>query len=125
MKYQNPILFLAVIGLCVSGCDTDRMCERARLSAYEAYDALSAAASQRKLAGVDVDNWEFVESRADLLKSSFATEQVTWRPAERSRSEMKTRLSSIQTTSDDALEIFKRSADEAFQVQEQFASECR
>ena len=125
MKYQNPILLVTFIGLSLSGCDADRACERARLSAYESFEALSEAASQRKLAGVDVDNWEFVQSRADLLKSSFATEQVTWRPADKSRAEMKTRLANITTTSEDALEIFKRSADDAFQVQDKFAAECR
>jgi hypothetical protein len=125
MKYQNPIILLALIGLSLSGCDTNRVCERARMSVYEAYDDLSQAASQRKLAGVDVDNWEFIESRVDLLKSSFATEQVTWRPADKSRSEMKTRLTNISTNSDDALELFRHSADEAFQVQDKFAAECR
>jgi hypothetical protein len=116
---------LVLVGLSLLfGCDSQE-CERARLDAYKAYQALHEASIQRKLAGVDTDNWAVLENKTDLLQSAFATEQVTWRSAEKTKQEVANKLDSISTDNDVNLEIYRRSAGEAFQAQEQFAKQCR
>ncbi len=114
----------AVLGSLV-GCQTSRDCEKARMKAHRAYQELTEGAVQRKLAGVDVAGWSQVENKADLLRSAFATQQVTWRSAEKARTEVRSTLDSIATDNDVNLEIFKRSAEEAFKLQDKLASTCR
>ncbi len=118
------IAALSIVPALVS-CQTSRDCEKARIKAHRAYQELSEVATQRKLAGVDVDGWSKVENKADLLRSAFATEQVTWRSAEKARTDVRSTLESISTDNDVNLEIFKRSAEEAFKLQDILASTCR
>ncbi len=118
------IAALSIVPALVS-CQTSRDCEKARIKAHRAYQELSEGATQRKLAGVDVDGWSKVENKADLLRSAFATEQVTWRSAEKARTDVRSTLEAISTDNDVNLEIFKRSAEEAFKLQDILASTCR
>ena len=119
------VIVAAVLLPALAACNSTRECEKARLRAYRAYQQLTEGATQRKLAGVDVQNWAQVENKADLLRSSFATQQVTWRSADKARSDVRSTLESISTDNDVHLELFKRSAEEAFQLQDALASECR
>jgi hypothetical protein len=109
----------------IAGCENREECERARLQAYRAYQTLYTAAVQRKLAGVQPEQWALLENKADLLQSAFATQQVTWKSAEKTRAEVQTALESVHTDNEVNLEIFKGSANEAFKLQEQFAKQCR
>jgi hypothetical protein len=84
-----------------------------------------AAAQQRKLAGQDVENWAFIENKSDLLQSSFATRQVTWASADKARSDISARLGNINSDSLSTVDIFKRSAAEAFLDQDKYAQQCR
>ncbi len=123
-KVMIRIALVALATTLLFGCDS-RECERARLDAYKAYQTLHQASIQRKLAGVDTDNWAVMENKVDLLQSAFATQQVTWRSADNAKQEVATKLESISTDNDVNLDIFKRSAAEAFQAQEAFAQQCR
>lgn len=121
------IVSAGVVALFLSAaCQTSsRECERARLETHRAYRTLAHAATQRKLSGVDTDRWAKVENKTDLLQSAFATTQVTWRSAEKARGEVRENIESIATDNPISLEIFKRSAEEAFKLQQEFAERCR
>src|SRR5262245_44218134 len=116
---------IAVFALALVACESNSECEKARLQAFRAYQTLHAAAVQRKLAGVDVEQWSSMENKTDLLQSAFATQQVTWRSAEKTKQEVATALDSVKTDNDVNLEIFKGSAREAFNLQEALAKQCK
>lgn len=120
--------YLGWVGLCTAltlSCDNDRSCERERLKLLEAYSSLREVATRNKLHGIDKDAWTLVENRFELLESSFATEQVTWRPAEKAKGEVESTLTAIHGDSPESLEFFKRSAEETFALQDQLASKCK
>lgn len=119
------MLSISVVALAQLGCESREECERARLQAFRAYQTLHAAAVQRKLAGVEPEQWAQLENKADLLQSAFATQQVTWKSAEKTRAEVQTALASVRTDNEVNLEIFKGSAQEALRLQEQFEKQCR
>lgn len=109
-----------------TACHKDsRECERARLETHRAYQTLNHAATARKLTGVDTASWAKVENKTDLLQSAFATTQVTWRSADKAKTEVQQSMESIATDNPVSLEIFKRSAEEAFRLQQSFADRCR
>jgi hypothetical protein len=116
---------IAMSAWALVACDDNTECERARLQAFRAYQTLHSAAVQRKLAGVDVEQWAAVENKTDLLQSAFATQQVTWRSAEKTKQEVAAALNSVKTDNAVNLEIFKGSANEAFNLQEALAKQCK
>ncbi len=107
------------------GCKDEKECEKARLETHRAFQTLSQVATERKLAGVDLAKWTSVENKAELLESAFATRQVTWNSADKARDDVQSNLESIKTDNDVSLEIFKRTAAEAFQLQGALADKCR
>jgi hypothetical protein len=126
MGRTNLVWIVPVLGLMVlSACEANEDCERSRMKISRTYNALTAAAQQRKLAGQDVENWAFIENKSDLLQSSFATRQVTWASADKARSEISARLGNINSDSLSTVDIFKRSAAEAFLDQDKYAQQCR
>ncbi len=93
MGRTNTVWIVAALGLGVLwGCETSEQCERTRMQVSRSYNALTAAAQQRKLAGQDVESWAFIENKSDLLQSAFATRQVTWASADKARNDITARL---------------------------------
>lgn len=126
MGRANSVWMMAVFGMSVClACEASEECERSRMKISRSYNALTAAAQQRKLAGQDVEKWAFIENKSDLLESAFATRQVTWASAEKARREIEERLASINSDSLSTVEMFKRSVAEAFQDQDRYAKMCR
>lgn len=119
------ITSIAIFAWALVACDNNSECEKARLQAFRAYQTLHSAAVQRKLAGVDVERWAAMENKTDLLQSAFATQQVTWRSAEKTQQEVATELASVKTDNDVNLEIFKGSAKEAFNLQDALTKQCK
>jgi hypothetical protein len=114
-----------LIGGSAIACNNDRECEKARLETHRAFQSLNEVATQRKLVGVDLAKWTNVANKTELLESAFATRQVTWNSAENAKTEVQSNLSSIQTDNEVSLEIFRRTAAEAFQLQGVLADKCR
>jgi hypothetical protein len=109
----------------IVGCKNDEACERARLDLSKAWGELREAAARRKLAGVDVEGWAFVEDRTSLLESSFMTSQVTWSSADKARTELAARLPSLSTDAPAHLVGYRTSVDAALKQQEAFSAQCR
>ena len=79
VRYLAVMCFALVASF---GCKDDETCERARMDLAKTWTKLRESAARRKLAGVDVEGWQFVEEKAGLLESSFMTPRVTWQSAE-------------------------------------------
>jgi hypothetical protein len=126
MGRANSIRITAALTLgALWACDASQECERSRMKVSRTYNALTTAAQQRKLSGQDVENWAVIENKSDLLQSAFATRQVTWASADKARNEIAARLGSMNSDSATSVDIFKRSAAEAFQDHDSYAKMCR
>jgi hypothetical protein len=112
------------VGL-LAGCKTDPECERARMKLSKTWHDLHTSATRRKLSGVDVDGWAFVEKQTDLLESSFATTQITWDSADNARKALAARASGLQSDTETNANGFKLSLDAAFKEQDAFSNKCR
>lgn len=119
------IAALCVSAAVLSGCENNRECERARLDLSKTWRGLVEGASRRQLAGVDIEGWKWVQGRAALLESSFATTQVTWNSADKARGELTSRLPSMQTDTPANLTGYRMSVQSALTEQDAFAKKCR
>jgi hypothetical protein len=109
----------------VAGCKESRECERARMDLSKSWHGLSEAAHRRQLAGLDIEGWKFVETKVQLLESSFMTTQVTWDSADKARGELAARLPGIQTDTPANMTGFRMSFDAALKEQDAYAKQCR
>jgi hypothetical protein len=118
------IIALALV-TSLASCKQNETCERGRQSLARAYDSLRQAAAERKLFGTEPQRWSEIETKTDLLQSAFATPQVTWSSAEKARNDVQAKLSSISTTNETGLAVFRQTAQEVFAEQDRFAQKCR
>lgn len=123
MTRQFAVLGLLFLG--VAGCKPSEECERARLALSKTWGSLRESAAKRKLAGVDVESWAFVEERAALAESSFMTTHVTWTSAENARNDLKQRVGGLRTDTEGNLKGFQLSLDSAIKQQDAYAAECK
>ncbi|MFO7178208.1 MAG: hypothetical protein DIU78_005850 [Pseudomonadota bacterium] len=122
------VRYLAVISLSLVaalGCKDREACERARMDLAKTWTKLRESAARRKLAGVDVEGWKFVEEKAALLESSFLTPQVTWQSAEKARQELAGRVNALRTDTEANQKGFQLSVQAAFKAQDEFTAQCR
>jgi hypothetical protein len=119
------IAALCVTAALLSGCETNRECERARLDLSKTWRGLVEGSGRRQLAGVDIEGWKWVQSRTSLLESSFATTQITWDSAEKARKELVARLPSMQTDTPANLTGYQLSVESALKEQDAFAKKCK
>lgn len=116
------LLSVALLGVA---CDQGAKCERERLEVFKAWDEVHKAAYERKLAGVDQEQWKVIESKADLLQSAFATKQITWDSADKAQDAIAKLAPTLKTDSEVKLEVFRNSAARASGAQRDFAATCR
>jgi hypothetical protein len=83
------------------------------------------AATRKKLSGVDVASWTDIETKAELLESSFMTQQITWDSAAKASQAIAAKLPAMQAESDAQLAGFRNSAELAIEQQKSFEKECR
>jgi len=122
---NRGILAALLAAQCLLGCEANQECEKSRFELAKSWEGLRSSASRRKLAGVDVEGWKFVETRADLLESSFATTKVTWNSADRAKGEIIQRVNALQTDNPANLTGYKLSLDAALKAQEAYGKMCR
>jgi hypothetical protein len=109
----------------LSGCEKSEECERSRLALSKTWGMLRESAAKRKLAGVDVEGWAFVEERAALAESSFMTTRVTWGSADTVRKDLAQRVSGLRTDTEGNLKGFQLSLSSAFKEQDEYKSKCK
>ena len=109
----------------LAGCKDEVRCERQRLDLDKTWAELRTAATHRKLEGVDVPSWTDIESKAELLESSFETRQVTWNSADEASKAIESKLPALESSGDVSLASFRASAESAIKQQDSFEKSCR
>jgi len=123
---MNRWLIVMSLAACsVLSCKDDVRCERQRLELDKTWAELRVAATRKKLSGVDVASWADIETKAELLESSFMTQQITWDSADKASRAIQAKLPAMQAESDAQLVGFRNSAELAIKQQKEFEKECR
>lgn len=69
------------------GCTESKACERQRLELAKAWEEVNKAAEEAKLAGGEELQWANIQKKLEVLRSAFATPQVTWDSANKNKEE--------------------------------------
>jgi hypothetical protein len=118
-----------------TGCH-DPECEASRLELTRTWQTLRDTATSRKQIpeGTDLSQdeeqgrirvWTTIEDRAELLRSSFETSQVTWPSAEKARSELGEAFKPLASKDDPMTQGFALTLNEADQRMAAFRKSCR
>lgn len=111
-------------------------CEASRLQLAQTWETLRNTASSRKqipeasdLSKTEETDrirvWTDIEERAELVRSSFETTQVTWSSADKARADLGAAFKPISSTDDPMTRGFAVTLDEADQRMARFRKECR
>lgn len=133
------LLSLAIGCACVTAAVTachDPKCEAARLDLAQTWETLrNTATSRRQIPeGLDLSQdqererirvWTEIEDRAELLRSSFATTQVTWPSADKARAELGEAFKPLATNDDPMTRGFALTLGQADQRMAEFRKTCR
>jgi hypothetical protein len=119
------VIVVSVATSLLVGCKNETECERERLDLNKAWSELRTAATHRKLEGSDVSTWTEIETKAELLESSFMTPQVTWNSANKASQELASKLPALESSGDVRLATFRTSTESAIKQQNQFEKACR
>lgn len=126
---------LALTGPVTTACQNPE-CEASRLELTQTWETLRNTATSRKQIpeGLDLSKsaeeerirvWTEIEDRAELMRSSFETPQVTWPSAEKARSDLANSFKPIQSSDDPMTRGFAVTLAEADQRFETFRKACR
>ncbi len=119
------MIVMSLAACSLVGCKDEVHCERQRLDLDKTWAQLREAATHRKLEGVDVPTWTDIETKAELLESSFLTQQVTWDSADKAGQAIAAKLPAMQADNNAQLIGFRTSAESALKQQSSFEKECR
>jgi len=119
------IVAVSIVLPLTLGCKDDVQCEKTRMDLNKTWAELRLAATRHKLDGVDVPDWTDVETKAELLESSFLTSEVTWESAAKARAAISAKLPALQADPPAQLVGFRTSAESALKEQSSFEAECR
>lgn len=117
------------------GCH-DPECEAARLELARVWQTLRDTATSRKQIpeGVDLSpadeqarmrTWTTIEERAELLRSSFETTQVTWPSADKARADLGEAFKPLAANEDPMTRGFALTLGEADRHMAEFRKSCR
>ena len=127
---------VAALGACLGlGCH-DRECEAARLELAQTWETLRDTATSRQQIpeGINltegerderVKTWKGIEERAELLRSSFGTPQVTWPSADKARKELAALFSPLQTKDEPVTRGFALTLGEADKQMSAYRGQCQ
>jgi hypothetical protein len=130
------------VGVCAAlavaagaGCH-DPECEAARLELTRTWETLRDTATSRRqipegsnLSPAEEQEririWTTIEERAELMRSSFETPQVTWPSAEKARADLGEAFKPLATKDDPMTRGFALTLNEADQHMASFRKSCR
>ena len=122
-------------GASVAGCN-DPKCEASRLELVRTWETLRDTATSRRqipeASGLSqtqeqdrIRIWTTIEDRAELMRSSFETSQVTWRSADKARSDLGEAFKPLASNDDPMTKGFALTLSEADQHMADFRKTCR
>jgi hypothetical protein len=114
----------------------DEQCEAERLQLTQTWETLRNTATSRKqipegsdLSKAEQDErikvWTDIEDRAELIRSSFQTPQVTIEPAQKARAELEQLFKPLSTKDDPMTRGFAVTLADADKRFESFRQNCR
>jgi hypothetical protein len=120
----------------VTGACHDPECEAARLELARTWETLRDTATSRKQipegSGLSqgeeqerIRVWTAIEDRAELMRSSFGTSQVTWPSAEKARADLARAFKPIEAKDDPMTRGFAVTLSDADQRMASFRKSCR
>jgi hypothetical protein len=122
--------------LAIAACKDQEACERARLRMEAQWTEVRNTAASLKtpksfeeLAEAQKrqrhDAWLEVERKAELIRSSFETTQITWDAARKAQSELAKLYSDVPRSGGALVESFPRLLNQASQQLAQYEADCR
>ncbi|MBN2193498.1 MAG: hypothetical protein JW751_11845 [Polyangiaceae bacterium] len=122
--------------LTATACRDREACERSRMKMQQTWADLKNTAAKQKvpttfedLSEADKANrmaqWSPIEEKAELLRSSFETKQITWNAADKAREELNSRASTIDTEGKPLLAGFSHQLQTANAAYDQMQKDCR
>jgi hypothetical protein len=138
MAWQRSSTVVAVVlaaGVALAGCQ-DEQCEADRLQLTQTWETLRNTATSRKqipeatdLSKNEADErirvWTSIEDRAELIRSSFQTPQVTLSPAEKARAELEQLFRPIASNDEPMTKGFALALADADKRLDSFRKNCR
>lgn len=126
---------LAVAASAATACH-DPECEAARLELARTWETLRDTATSRRQIpeganlspGEEQERirvWTTIEERAELMRSSFGTSQVTWPSAEKARADLGEAFKPLAAKEDPMTRGFAVTLNEADQHMASFRKSCR
>jgi hypothetical protein len=123
--FLAPPLACIAAALPLAGCQDDMKCERERMELNKSWSEVREAATRRKLDGVDTAAWTDIETKTELLESSFVTPEVTWDSATKAGQAVAAELPQLHADHDALAVGFRTSAESALKEQSDFEKQCR
>lgn len=122
----SSVLFAAVFSL--PGCKNEA-CERERMDLANKWEEVKLSAARRAAGSVEgggsAETWNKIEKKADLVYSSFQTEQVTWGPAEKGKGEVEGEFRPLESSASAEIKAFKQLLSEADAAYKGYEERCR
>jgi hypothetical protein len=126
---------IPIVLLAASACQ-DPECEAARLELARTWETLRDTATSRKQIpeGANLTQaeeqdririWTTIEDRAELMRSSFETSQVTWPSADKARADLAEAFKPLASNDDPMTRGFALTLNEADQHMASFRKSCR
>jgi hypothetical protein len=126
---------LAISGAALGGCH-DRECEAARLELAQTWQTLRDTATSRQQIpeGTDLSKleeneririWKNIEAKAELIRSSFETAQITWPSADKARAELGQLFTPLASVDDPMTRGFAVTLADADKRSSDFRRDCR
>ena len=124
------------LGLLLLGACRDEQCEADRLQLTQTWETLRDTATSRKQIpeGTDLTKseeearirvWTSIEDRAELIRSSFQTSQVTLGPAQKARTELEQLFKPLTENADPMTRGFALTLADADKRIDEFKKNCR
>jgi hypothetical protein len=127
---------LGLVAAALLGCQQSQECEASRLELAQTWETLRNTATSRKQIpeasdlskteeGDRIRVWTEIEDRAELLRSSFETSQVTWSSADKARADLGRAFSPLASSVDPMTRGFAITLTDADKRLEAFRKSCR
>lgn len=135
VRWLGSVGLLAGAFALLVSCQNEE-CEASRLQLAQTWETLRNTASSRKQIPESSDLskseeaerirvWSAIEERAELVRSSFETTQVTWSSADKARADLLESFKPISSSDDPMTRGFAVTLEQADQRMARFRNECR
>ncbi len=123
------------VGLTLVACKDQQACEQSRLDMAKTWKKVKESAGARALPTDDETLnesqkaerkrvWSGIQEHAHLVEGSFKTNQITWRAADKGRTDLKAAYQEVPNKDDPLVSGFAQMVHEADVQYEQFKKNC-